>query len=124
MLEELGVALGENLAPGHEGINDKGYKEDMSVVTLHEDLLWSIPSAWFDPRPIDLAGLQESARLKAVAAISTVLEGYFSKADVCAVKDPRVCSFIPLWIEACDALSVSLHFVVPFRNPDSVAQSL
>lgn len=124
LVRDLGVTLGDNLAAGHKGINDKGYMEDLALIDLHETLLWSLPSAWFDIEPVDLNAVPEAGKQQALEAMKELLGGYFKQADICAIKDPRLCLFIPFWIEACEQLCIDIQFIIPIRHPNSVAASI
>lgn len=123
-IEGLGVALGGPLAGPHAGINDLGYKEDMDVITLHEELLWSLGSAWDDIFPTEINNLDNSIRAAGLERNKEILNHYFRAHRCCAVKDPRICLFLPLWLESCMQLNIDVRFVIPFRSPLAVAGSL
>lgn len=123
-IELLGVQLGRQLAQGHEGINEKGYKEDMEVIDLHEDILWSQGSAWNNVFPDEPDVLDADKTAQAKIRIRDILEKYFKVHSLCGVKDPRVCLFLPLWLEACQDLNIDVSILVPFRSPAAVARSL
>lgn len=123
-IEQLGITLGRNLAAGHAGINDKGYKEDVDLIELHETLLWSISSAWDDMLATPIKNLGTIDREEAKNKIRSILEGYFSTAVCCGLKDPRICLFLPLWLEVCREEQIEVCFVIPFRNPHAVSRSL
>lgn len=121
-IEQLGVKLGDNLAGPQEGINDKGYKEDLNVIALHEEMLWSIPAAWDDIIPFESGQVEASKQYK--QKLADILTEYFKDSDLCAVKDPRICLFIPFWIEVCREQDIEIVFVIPSRDPTAVAKSL
>lgn len=123
-IEGLGVVLGRDLAGPHAGINDLGYKEDVDVIELHEDLLWSLGSAWDDIFPTEINKLDNSIRVLALERNKEILNQYFRSSRCCAVKDPRICLFLPLWLESCKELEIDVRFLIPFRSPLAVARSL
>ncbi len=123
-LEGIGVKLGGTLAEGHTKINEKGYKEDIALIDLHENLLWSLPSSWDDIFPLNLAQIDQQVLCDSKLKIRKILLNYFKRHNCCGLKDPRVCLFLPLWLEVCAQEEIEVCFVVPFRNPCSVAKSL
>jgi hypothetical protein len=124
VLEALGVKLGKFLAAAQPEINAKGYKEDVEVIDIHEDLLWSMPSAWDSILPISNNDISLEALSNAERRIENILVGYFRKNAICAVKDPRICLFLPLWINACQRLDIEPTIIIAIRYPSSVALSL
>lgn len=123
-IEGLGIKLGDHLAAAQEGINDKGYMEDINVIDIHEDLLWSIPSSWDDIFPIEITEIEPAKMDNILNRIKKLLIDYFSGGSICALKDPRVCLFLPLWLVVCKNLEIRPCFIIPTRLPASVAQSL
>lgn len=123
-IEGLGVYLGGKLATGQQNINEKGYKEDVAVVDFHENLLWSYPSSWDDIFPLNPSKLSHHNIQDAKNKIREILASYFDKHQYCGLKDPRICLFLPIWIEVCQEENINLFFIIPFRNPYAVAKSL
>ncbi len=121
-IEQIGVKLGDNLAGPQAGINDKGYKEDLNVIALHEEMLWSIPAAWDDIIPFQIRQIEAINKYK--QKLADILRDYFKASDLCAVKDPRICLFIPFWIEVCREQGIEILFILPSRDPAAVAKSL
>jgi hypothetical protein len=121
-IECLGFKLGNTLVGPHEGVNEKGYKEDVDVISLHEDMLWSIPAAWDDVLPIDTTVACNDDVF--IERLTIILENYFKTHNSCAVKDPRICLFLPFWASVCKKLEIEPIFVVPARDPSAVARSL
>ena len=123
-IEGLGVSLSDRLAVGQKNINEKGYKEDVALIDLHEDLLWSYPSSWDDIFPLNLEKLPLQKIQDAKSKIREILSNYFNKHQCCGIKDPRICLFLPIWLEVCREEKVDVSFIIPFRNPHAVANSL
>ena len=124
VVEGLGVRLKGRLADGHARINEKGYKEDIALIDLHEDLLWSYPSSWDDIFLLDLGEYTGSQKTVAKNRFRQILLEYFRTDLCCGLKDPRVCLFLPLWLEVCREERIDVYFLLPFRDPASVARSL
>ena len=45
-LQVLGVSLGDNLMPAFEGNNNKGFWEDLEIVSLNDALLAELGMSW------------------------------------------------------------------------------
>lgn len=123
-IEGLGVSLGGRLAVGQKNINEKGYKEDVALISLHDDILWSYPSSWDDIFPLNLKKIPLQKIQDAKSKIRTLLSKYFNKHQCCGIKDPRICLFLPIWLEVCQEEKIDVSFIIPFRNPYAVAKSL
>lgn len=123
-IEKLGVKLGRNLATGHVGINDKGYKEDIDIIGLHDELLWAHRSAWNDIFPLPSVATDPNTLERAKSRIREILREYFKSDHLCGLKEPRICLFLPLWLEVAEEEGIDVSFILPFRDPFSVAKSL
>jgi len=121
VLSYLGVALGsELLSPQSDNV--KGYYENKKVVTLNEDILRSIKSSW-DDIGFGLKKL-EKCSLEYINRIYELFIDEFSKEDLFAIKDPRICYLFPLYEKALDKLDYNIKIIIPYRNPLEVAMSL
>ena len=123
ILNLLGVSLGSDLMrPG--GDNPSGFWEQQQAVAIHESLLAALGMAWDDPRPLPVDWLHGSAAATARTAIIELVRREFGGCALWAVKDPRLCRFAPLWIQALVELGVQPRALLVTRNPVEVAQSL
>ena len=52
------------------------------------------------------------------------LQDDFSKSQFLIIKDPRICRFVPIWLEVLGRFGADPHIVMPLRNPIEVAASL
>jgi hypothetical protein len=122
-LNMLGISLGEHLlAPGED--NPKGYWEHQSAVEIHERLLVALERRWDDVRPLPAEWLTSDAAQTALAEICEMISREFSGVSVWAVKDPRICRFLPLWIEALRTLGIRPVVLFAARRPSEVAASI
>ena len=122
-LNVLGISLGEHLlAPGDD--NPKGYWEHQSVVEIHERLLAALERRWDDVRPLPVGWLTSEAAQTALVEISEMVSREFAGAPVWAVKDPRICRFLPLWIEALRTMGIRPVVLFAARTPSEVAASI
>lgn len=124
VLNLLGADLGKRLMEPQAGVNDTGFWEDLEVVALHERLLRWRQSSWFDCRPIPPEQRTSLVQQAAAAEASEIIRSNFPDSALWAIKDPRLCLFVPTWIQAASALTSRLGFVIFVRNPDEVAASL
>lgn len=123
-LNLLGADLGTNLMPPVSGNNQMGFWEDAEVVQIHEALLAALGHNWCDARALPDGWLYTEAAQAARARLVDLLDREFANAALWAVKDPRMCRFVPLWREVCEQLHVALHAVLVVRHPAEVARSL
>jgi hypothetical protein len=123
-LSELGVFMGKSLYGPQQGVNEKGFYENASLVEfndlLFDEMLWS----WDDPlaqcftKPS--AEICEQHVKEAVKLLTTEYGGK----TLWGMKDPRTSLLLPVWKEALKRTEVSPHFIIMLRNPIEVAGSL
>ncbi|SEQ02962.1 hypothetical protein SAMN05216548_102210 [Faunimonas pinastri] len=119
--ELLGATIPNDLMMGTEH-NEKGYFESWSVVAFHDALLWAQGSAWEDLAPLrPMDGEQVS---RAGAELSGILEREYGGASLVAIKEPRMCRFLPVTREALRISGRNVHVVIPLRHPMEVVGSL
>lgn len=122
-LKVLGISLGEHLlAPGED--NPKGYWEHQGAVEIHERLLVALERRWDDVRPLPAGWLTSDAAQRALAEISEMISREFAGVPVWAVKDPRICRFLPLWIEALRTQGIRPVVLFAARRSSEVAASI
>jgi hypothetical protein len=118
-----GVALGDELlAPGID--NPKGYFEHERAVGINERLLARLGSRWDDVRALP-AGWQDSAAgQEALVEIEALIAEEFADAPLWALKDPRLCRLMPLWLTALRRHGVQPVALFVARDPAEVAASI
>jgi hypothetical protein len=122
-LNMLGLSLGERLlSPGED--NPKGYWEHQGVVEIHERLLASLSRRWDDVRPLPAGWIDSEAARVAANEVRTMVSNEFAETHVWAVKDPRICRFLPLWIEVLRELDIRPVVLFACRKPSEVAASI
>lgn len=118
-----GVYLGSGLmAPGPD--NPKGFWEHAGIVEIHERLLDALDRSWDDPRSLPQDWITRPAAAQARAELRDVLLEEFVGQRLWAVKDPRLCRLLPLWLPLLAELGVRASAVLVARDPREVAQSL
>lgn len=121
-IDSLGITLGESLLPASQD-NPKGYFENKAVQEFNESLLVSRGHGWDDVF-FDLADIDEFEYKRLVASASRILEKEFGAFDSFAVKDPRLCLLLPMWVDACRHLGIESKVILTHRHPLEIAQSL
>jgi hypothetical protein len=122
-LKLLGISLGEHLlAPGED--NPKGYWEHQGAVEIHERLLAALGRRWDDVRPLPAGWLDSEAARVALAEIDDMIGREFAELPVWAVKDPRICRFLPLWLETLGRRCIRPVVLFAVRQPSEVAASI
>ncbi|WP_367154468.1 sulfotransferase family protein [Methylomonas sp. HYX-M1] len=124
LLSEAGVSVGKRLYAPQIGVNEKGFWEHEDIVDLHDELLLHLYSQWDDILPLPEFWWKHAN----VAKFKSKLIGYvnrdFVTSKVWAIKDPRMCRLLPLWLEIFSDLNVSPVFVCLNRKPSEVVASL
>lgn len=122
-LNLLGIPLGNRLLePGPD--NPKGYWEHGDIVAVHEQLLSELGSRWDDVRALPEVWLSGEPARRAAVAIGEILERDFGGESLWAVKDPRLCRLLPLWLEVLDRMHIRPCILVIARDPGEVSASL
>ena len=122
-LQVLGVDLGTRLLAAEQGVNDKGFWEDMDITAFDVDLLCALGHDWHSFAPLQPSEFQgpiiDSFKLRAVQLMRDKLAGI----DVLGLKDPRMARLMPFWQDVFEHLGVTVHYVIACRNPMSVART-
>lgn len=122
-LQLAGVSLGRGLLePAAD--NPKGYFENERAVQIHERLLERLGSSWDDVRQLPSDWMAGDAAREARDSIRELIEDEFAGQNVWAVKDPRICRFIPLWRNVLDEMGVNAVSLMVVRKPAEVAASI
>ncbi len=123
-LNVLGVDLGDRLLPPIEGVNDKGFFEDIDILALNIEIFQAIGSDWHCLAPIeprDVENLhQQGYFLRAV----DLLRQKTKNIPIFGFKDPRIAKLLPFWQPIFTHCGFDISYVLAIRNPLSVAKSL
>jgi hypothetical protein len=106
------------------GDNDLGFWESAQVVNLHDRALASAGSAWDDVSRFPEDWFASDVALALGDELLALLRREFDQVPLFAVKDPRLCRLVPLWLAVLPKLGARVQFVLPLRNPTEVAASL
>ena len=117
-----GVELGEDLLPPGKD-NVQGFWEKRAIVQMHDRLLGRLDRSWNDPRPLPEGWLDSDAAAEATREITAIL-GEFAGKPLFAIKDPRICQFIELWLPILKRLRIRPVVVIAVRHPQEVVDSI
>ena len=124
VIQRLGVDLGDHLLGPQEGVNDRGFWEHSDLVALHDRLLEKLGSRWDSIHPLPKNWWQ-STDIKTISGeIADIVEKEFSNSQLWGLKDPRLCRLLPLWLDILAQVDCKPSFIIVYRNPLEVAESL
>ena len=119
----LGLDLGKASMGGNEN-NPRGFFENYRILNFNEALFRKLGVNWHNTLglkanwwvPDDLK--QEKEQLKML-----ILDDYTSGTPL-LFKDPRLCLLLPLYLEVFKTLGIEPFFVITYRKPVEVVESL
>jgi GT2 family glycosyltransferase/glycosyltransferase involved in cell wall biosynthesis len=123
LLAAAGANPGERLVPGSHG-NEDGHWEDAFAVETNERLLSALGYRWDDLRPLPGDWMRLEAAGFARAQIRDYLRSNLSKRPLWAIKDPRMCLFAELWLDAFAEEGCRPSVLLLGRHPQEIAGSL
>lgn len=109
---------------GPDASNATGYWEPPELYRIHDQMLARAGSRWDDWQLFDRSALDEYDVVGIVNALLEFHAREFGKSSLFVIKDPRICRFVPLWLEVLARFSAAPSAVIPVRHPSAVAQSL
>ena len=123
VLDLCGADIGTRVLGVSAG-NETGHWEDAFAVEEHERLLAAFGSRWDDPFALPAGWQETEVGRNASRSISSYVHGDRSQHHLWAVKDPRLCLFSEVWIEAARKEGQEISAVLLLRHPMEVARSL
>ena len=120
----LGADLPENLAPALPDNNETGFWESVDLMVLHDKMLMSAGSSWDDWTPFSPVWGESAVGQQYKQQLAEVLRNDFAGSGLFAIKDPRICRFLPFWLSLLQENNINPAIVIPVRNPLEVAHSL
>ncbi|TXI50450.1 MAG: hypothetical protein E6Q50_03890 [Lysobacter sp.] len=122
-LAHFGVALGDKLLEPADD-NPKGYWENERAVSIHETLLHALGRHWADVRALPSGWRGSDPARRAADAIRALIDEQFADATLWAIKDPRICRVLPLWLDVLNERGVRPTVLIVARRPSEVAASI
>jgi hypothetical protein len=123
MLNYLGVDLGGRRII-KKNDNELGFWEHVELVQLNEWVLQVLGASWEDACLLPDEWWKSEPVRPVRQAIADILEHDFSRSQLWAVKDPRLCRLLPLWNVVLAESACKPLYVIVFRHPREVAASL
>ncbi len=123
VLNLVGVDLPTDLMPARPD-NRLGFWESLEVAKIHDEFLESIGRSWHDTSTIDPVRFESAPANIAKTKLLAILRRDFSESPLFAVKDPRICRVLPLWLSIVAEFEAEPNFVIIARNPNEIASSL
>jgi hypothetical protein len=122
-LSKLGGGAPKNLLDANEG-NERGFFESAPMMGFHDELLASAGSHWADWRAFDPAWYGSAPFDDYKNRAQRLFREEFGDAPFAIFKDPRICRFLPFWLDVFFAMDVTPYIAIPVRSPLEVAGSL
>ena len=119
----LGADLPQRVLAAPSPDNSKGHFESEPIIRLHDEMLLTLGSSWDDVRAVP-SDFRASAALTFRRRMVEALRQEFGQSPCFVLKDPRMCRFLPLWLDALAELKARPHFIITVRNPLEVVGSL
>lgn len=123
-LQVLGCELGDSLMAPMAGVNERGFFEDVEITNLNERLLQVLGRAWHSLGLLSGADFENKAVKDLEDEACLLLDKKLVGAELRGVKDPRISILLPFWQKVFTRLNLSPIYLVAYRNPMSVADSL
>lgn len=122
-LHHLGINFGKNLLFGDQTYGDEVFA-NQDVVLLHEILFRDLGCRWDMVGSLPDGWLESEAAQRAEEKLTTLIKEQLMDGRSWAVRDPRLCRFMPLWKRVFTTLGVKPKFIHLIRHPHEVASSL
>ena len=122
-LNLLGVNFGKTTKLGNQ-TNQPDFFENQDIILQHDILLRDLACRWDMVGSLPSDWLKRKAVQDARDKISMLIQKNFSGEKYWAIKDPRLCRLIPLWMDVFKQTDIEPCFVLMVRHPFEVARSL
>lgn len=104
--------------------NPRGYWESARLCRFHDRVLDAAGSGWDDLAPIEPSWFASEAAAGFGEELREILSQSYPASGLVAVKDPRLCRLLPLWLRQGGEDAATMRVLLPLRNPLDVARSL
>lgn len=105
--------------------NSSGHWEALEAVRIHDALFAAQQYTWDDPFiPSDVCIAHREATTQAKSDITAFITHHVEPGLTFAIKDPRLCHGLPLWVDCICDTPILPHAIIMVRNPLEVAASL
>ncbi len=122
-LKVLGVNLGTSLEPADFG-NEKGYFEDSDINNLNYGFLKLLFERPDYAILVDLKKIPQNVINAFKISAKVFIEKRLDEYDIFGFKDPFMSKILPIWKDIFAEIGANTSYVIPCRNPLSVARSI
>jgi hypothetical protein len=123
LLARLGFALPRTLIPA-DSWNAEGYFESSRLGMFHDRLLRAAGTSWDSYTRVNPEWLASDEARTLREECRELLRSEFGDVTRCVVKDPRICRFVPFWLQLLQEEGIQAKAVLVVRPPFDVARSL
>jgi hypothetical protein len=123
LLARLGFALPSTLMPA-DSWNAEGYFESSRLHGFHDRLLRAAGTSWDAYTRVNPEWLASEDARTMREECRELLRSEFGAARRFVVKDPRICRFVPFWLQLFQEEGIQPKAVLVVRPPFDVARSL
>ena len=123
MLAKLGATPPKTIMPPTAD-NPLGYWESLEFEKFHGKLLASAGTRWHEWELLNPNWFNSHEAKNFAAELQNLVKQEFGNASSFIIKDPRICRFLPFWLEQLENLKITPKLVITLRNPLEVAASL
>ena len=123
LLNIAGAELPANMLMSNPS-NVSGHWESQPLLEYHDAMLAELGSSWQDWRALDIDNIPTERRVEIRNEIAGILKTEYGDEPLFVVKEPRVCRFLPLFIDALTDIGATVRVALIFRNPLEVMASL
>lgn len=119
----FGARLPDRLM-GPSDSNLRGHWESAALSQIHDELLRAGGSCWDDAAAFRLSSISKTTLREFKERILRVLAEEYGPCPIAIVKDPRICRFVPFWLEILHEAGLQVRVLLTIRNPMEVTRSL
>ena len=123
VLSIAGATLPKNLIGKGKG-NESGHWESSRIIEYNDNLLTEFDSCWHDWRTLDLGRVSVKRRNQIKLEIANLISEEYNSSSLLILKDPRICRFASIYMEALNDAGIDTRIVMTVRNPIEVIESL
>jgi len=120
----LGVDLNSKLMRPRKEDNERGFWESEKIARIHDHLLEALGTTWDETIPLPKGWIRRHEAAPARNSLLELLRRDFAESQWWAVKDPRVCRLLPLWLDILVELRCRPLCIHITRSPAEVVDSL
>ncbi|MDR3646561.1 MAG: hypothetical protein P4L22_03395 [Candidatus Babeliales bacterium] len=122
VLQILGINLGDNIRNYPLPWNLKGDFEDNDITDIDADILWDLKIDPYD-KNLHLMKFKFNELLNQKNKVKDLLNKRFRSFKRYAIKHPKMCLVLPLYIQAAQELGYKIKLIIVLRKPKEILSS-